>query len=701
MNRPLLLVLLVATIAPGGSAHAIAAETITHESMWMMKRVGSPALSPDGRRVVVSVTEPAYDGDEEVSDLWLVAADGSSEPKRLTSTRASESGVAWSPDGGRIAFATRREQDDRPQIYVLDLSGGEARRVSSVALGARSPVWSPDGSKIAFLAGAYPGAADDEENRRLATERKERKSTVRIYESFPIRRWDRWLDEVQTRLWVADAKPGATPRDLLAGTTMLTTPGFAPAPASGSSDSLQPVWAPDGRSIVFVASLNRDRAAYDSTNTHLFEVSLEGGEPRQLTSGTADHGRPRFRPGGRELCFTTSDRHRRIYALTRVGCAEWPWKAPVRSVTAASDRSVLDWAFTPDGRTIWFTAEDAGMVKLYTVAAGGGSASLAFEPEGGVYSGLEVEGEGRRPVIVANWSSSIRPAEVVRIDPAAKGHRLVTRFAADDAAKLSWQPPRHFWFTNEEGMRIHSLLFLPPDFDETKKYPLLVLIHGGAHSMWRDAISLRWNYHLLSAPGYVLLATNYRGSTGFGEELALSILGDPLRGPANDVNAAADEAIRRFPFIDGTRQAAAGASYGGHLANWLQGTTTRYRALISHAGLATLAGQWGTSDVIFHRELMLGGPPWEGNPVWQEQSPLAHAARFSTPMLLSVGENDYRVPMNNTIELWSALQRQRVPSRLLVWAGENHWILGGENSRVFYREVHDWLARWLDAPSDE
>ena len=213
--------------------------------------------------------------------------------------------------------------------------------------------------------------------------------------------------------------------------------------------------------------------------------------------------------------------------------------------------------------------------------------------------------------------------------------------------------------------------------------------------MWRDSISKRWNYHLLAKPGYIVLGTDYRGSTGYGEQFTLDILGDPLRGPASDINEAADEAIRLYPFIDATRQAAVGASYGGHLANWMEASTDRYKCLISHAGLASLYAQWATSDSIYHREVMMGGPFWEKHDAWLDQSPTFHAAKFKTPMLVSVGENDFRVPLNNSLEMWNVLQRQKVPSRLLVWPDENHWILKGENGRRFYEEVHGWLGKWL------
>jgi dipeptidyl aminopeptidase/acylaminoacyl peptidase len=317
----------------------------------------------------------------------------------------------------------------------------------------------------------------------------------------------------------------------------------------------------------------------------------------------------------------------------------------------------------------------------------------------GVYTNLRIPAKAAATLLFANWESATNPPEIFRLDLRSKTQQPLTSFNADQVAKVDWQPLRHFWFTSKAGKRIHNMIALPPNFDERKKYPLLVLMHGGPHSMWRDNWGLRWNYFLLGRPGYVVLLTNYSGSTGFGEAFAQSIQGDPFKGPGNEINEAADEAIRLYPFVDGSRQAAAGASYGGHLANWMQATTTRYKTLISHAGLINLESQWGTSDTIYSREVNNGGPVWEQGPIWREQNPIRFAKNFRTPILLSVGENDFRVPLNQTLENWSVLQRLRIPSRLIVWPDENHWILKGENSRYFYQEVHNWLRKYLDEPN--
>lgn len=681
--------------APAPAAAPAARQPLTHEALFLMKRVGAPKVSPDGRWVVFGVTEPAYDEKKEVSDLWIVPADGSAEPRRLTSTKGGEGGAAWSPDSRRVAFTARREDDEVAQVYVIEVAaGGEAQRVGSSPLAVRAPQWSPDGRWLLFQAAAYPGAADMEANRKAAAERKDAKSKVRTYESFPIRRWDRWLDETRARIFVMPADGSAPARDVLAGSRLAAMPGFGGPGGEGSSEDLQAAWAPDGASILFVATTNRNASAYEPVNTHLFLVPVAGGEPRQLTTGTASHSSPVFSPDGRRICLRAGEEWGRIYALDRIACTTWPWSEAPAPVTASFDRSVGDFAFSPDGRTLYLTAEDAGYVKLYSVPAAGGKVAPMLDSTG-AFGAIEVPESAATPFLVTAWGSSVSPAEIVRVDPSARRKTNLTRFNVAAAAGLDWDPPQEFWFENAKGRRVHSFVVLPQRFDPAKKYPLLVLIHGGHANMWRDQITLRWNYHLLASPGYVLLLTDYRGSTGYGEQFTLDILGDPLRGPADDVNQAADEAVKRFAFVDGTRQAAGGASYGGHLANWLEATTTRYRCLVSHAGLSSLQTQWATSDGIHHRELMMGGPFWEKPQVWLDQSPIAHAANFKTPMLLSVGENDFRVPLSNTLEMYAVLQRMKVPTRLLVWPDENHWILKGENSRVFYREVHDWLARWL------
>lgn len=679
--------------APAGAA----GRAPTHEDIWLMKRVGPPALSPDGRWTVFGVTEPAYDRKETRSDLWLVPADGSAPPRRITNTAAAEGGVTWSADSKRIAFSSKRDGDADEQVYVLDLSaGGEAQRVTDAPLGARSPAFAPDGTRIAYVADSWPGAKDEDDNRRLDKERKDRKYNVRAYEGFPIRVWDKWLDERQARVYVQSLEPGARAVDLLAGSALLRERGYA-GRTEDDGIKLDPAWTPDGSGIVFVASVDRDHAAYAFTSAQLWLVPAGGGEPRRLTAGEDTWSEPRFSADGRTLYAERVPRNGHVYASTRIVAAAWPLAggdamlAP-REVAGGAERSVTAWGALADG-TVYYLAEDAGHEKLY-VAAPGAPQRLAYELESGAYTSLAVARSAATPTLVARWESAANPAEIVRLDP-ARGHTALSTFNAARLAELDLPPLEHYWFTSRRGRRIHSMIVRPPGFDPAKKYPLFVVIHGGPAAMWRDQFFLRWNYHLIARPGYVLVLTNYSGSTGFGEKFAQSIERDPLKGPADEVNEAADVAIAKYPFIDGTRQCAGGASYGGHLSNWLQASTTRYRCLISHAGLIDLRSQWGTSDSVYHREVMIGSPPWGNAALWRTQSPLTYAEKFRTPVLVTVGEKDFRVPLNNTLEYWTILQRQRVPSRLLVFPDQNHWILSGEDSRVFYREMADWLARYL------
>lgn len=690
---------LVCFAMSGGARAADTKRIPAHEDIWLMKRVSAPVVSPNGRWIVVSVVEPAYDENAQLSDLWLIDTSARDSTRRLTSTRRAETGVTWSADSHRILFSAQRDNDDAPQIYSLDLAaGGEAQRLTTLSGGGRVPVVSHDGRQLAFVSIMYPDARDDAANKEKIQEHRDRKSLARIYDSFPVRSWDHWLDSRQLRIFVMpldeNGLPAGDPRDLTFGTKLAANPGFA-GRQTDTGEEIDIDFTPDNKAIVFAATTNRDAAAYSFTDSQLFVADIEGGEPRQLTQGKDSWSQPRFTPDGRTLlAVLEAQGDTYVYNQSRLAAFDWPGIGKHRIVTAGLDRSVNSFGVTPDSRTVYFTAEDAGNEKVYSVRIEGGAVQMLFGAERGGFSNLAIPSRAGRSAMYANWENASAPGEIALVTPFGKP-LVLTKFNAAKAAQLDLPAIENFWFKSSKGKRIHSLVVRPPGFDPAKKYPLVVLIHGGPHGMWRDQFIIRWNYHLLAAPGYVLLLTNYSGSTGFGEAFARSIQGDPLKGPGDEINEAADAAIKAFGFIDGSRQCAGGASYGGHLSNWLQGTTTRYQCLISHAGLVNLESQWGTSDTIYSREINMGGPPWEQGPVWREQNPIRFAAKFRTPVLVTVGENDFRVPLNNSLEYWSALQRMRVPSRLIVFPEENHWVLKGEDSRLFYSEVAAWLDRWL------
>ena len=669
---------------------------ITHETLWMMKRVGAPAVSPDGKWVVFSVLEPSYEPDKAVSDLWLVPADGSKPPRRITETKNPEDDAAWSPDSSSIAFSTKREGDEVEQIYVLNLAeGGDARRLTNISTGAKNPRWRPDSKAILFESRVYPNALDDEANKKIAAEHKERKYNVRAYEHFPVRFWNQWLDERQPTILVQSIERGSIPKDILSPTTLAQTSGFS-GTETETSVTLAPVWSPDGHEVVFTATTEHWNASFAYVGYHLYRMDAQGGaEPRIVTPLSGDYEQASFSHDGKALFFKYAPQDSEVYHLAQLDKVAWPAGGQSTAVTRDFDRETARFALSPDGKLAYLLVPDAGKENLYRVATDGAKPTLVLEPTTGGYTSLEIPQKAAKPVLIAGYGSSVSPVEIVRIDLAQRAHVNLTHVDTAAAAAIDWQPPEHFYFTSAKGRSIHNKIVRPPAFDPAKKYPLLVLIHGGAASNNPDQIGLRWNYHLLAAPGYVILMTDYTGSTSFGEKFAQAIKLDPLRTPGDEINQAVDEAIKRFSFIDGSRMCAAGASYGGHLANWIEATTTRYKCIISHAGEVDLATQWGISDGIYGRELTNGGPPWGGSPIWRDQSPITYAANWKTPMLLSIGERDFRVPIGNTLENWSALQRMHVPSRLLVWPDAWHWITKPEDSRHFYDEVQKWLATYL------
>lgn len=662
---------------------------ITHEDVWTLHRIGAPALSPDGRLAVFTVTEPSYDSTQTVSDLWIVPADGSAPARRLTNTRGGEGGATFSPDSKLIAFTARRDGDDIDQIYLQPVDGSAARRLTTIATGASTPKFSPDGKAVLFETAFMVGARSLDEQKTLADAERARKDTARVYDAFPVRFWNHWLDKSAPVIaWQAiDA----------------TTPTvIAVAPLRGSFDGsggevLNPVWTPDGKAIVFEASANRDRGMSEPTETSLYSVAATGGAPTRITPVGVSYSNPMFAPDGQSLYALESrtPSAKQIYFVTRLARLTGPQWAQLSIVTTGWDRVVSGVTVSADSKQIYIQAEDRGTVKIFRLpAAGGATPEVVHAPVIGAVTDLRAESG----TMVGKFSASTDPGQIVRFDPAKQSYVALTSFNKDKLAQLYLPSPEHFWFTARNGKQIHSVIVPPPVVEAGKKYPIIVFPHGGPNSMSADSFTTRWNYHLLSSPGYYLIMTNYTGSTGFGETFANDIERDVLRGPAIETLEAVVEAAKKYPQMDQTRECAAGGSYGGYLTNWYNGTTNQFKCLVTHAGAVNNESQYGLNDGGIDRELRMGAPIWDtGKGQWFDQSPIRYSKNWKTPNLITQGELDYRVPVSEAMTTFKLLQRLKVPARFVIFPDEGHWILKGPNSRRHMDEVLGWFKKYLGA----
>ncbi|MFD3275317.1 S9 family peptidase [Aquirufa echingensis] len=675
MKKILLFVLLV-------MGHATLAQkpAMSHESMWMLKKIGTPAISPSGKWVVYSRTETSYITEEQTTDLWLAATDGSAEPRKITNSKGGEENYFWHPSANQIFFTAKREGDEVAQLYRLNLDlGGEAQRLTSLSPGISTPKISSDGRLIAFTSRVFATAFTDSTSKKLAEEKKKIKTKARVYTSFPIRYWDSWLDEKQSHIYVMDLsveKPN--PVNVFSKIGLVESKGFQ----LGSF-----AFSPDASQIVFTATTEYNTTAYQSANSHLYAVSISGGTEKLLSQDPTDYSSLQFSEDGKYLIAAGHLNGNKIYYSEHLYRFTWPSMEARTEIATGLDRPINDWEVS--GNSIFASIEDQGVDRAIQISIEKGGYAYLIGGDAGSVTGLSVAGN----TIAYTYQHLAAPAEVY----VWNAGKSIPISEANDAslAKLDLPKPEVFWTKSSRGKMIRSVILRPAGFDASKKYPLFVLMHGGPAISFKDAFNFRWNPYVIGSTQYVIVMTDYTGSVGYGEKFAQDIQFDPFKGPGNEILEAAADAIKRYSFIDASRQAAGGASYGGHLANWMQATTSHFKCLIAHAGLVNSEAQWGTSDVIWGRELMNGGAPWVPTKTWKEQNPMRFAANFKTPMLLTVGENDFRVPINNTLENWSIHQRLQIPSKLIVFPGENHWILNPDNSKFHYQEVRNWLGEYL------
>jgi len=664
----------------GAMAQETAKHAIAFDDLIQMHRVGEAQVSPDGKWVAYTVSTPDMDANRGVSNIWIVPATGGAA-MQLTQSGPDSSPV-WSPDGKTIAFLSSRSGDS--QVYLLSMDGGEAKPLTTISTGVDIAKWSPDGKTIAFTSGVYPDCKDDECNRKRDAEKEKDKVKAHVAEHLLYRHWTHWNDGKRSHLFVIPADGSATPRDLTPGANYEVPPDQRGGPSDLN-------FSPDSKEICFTAVTDPVEAI--STNGDLFVVPVVGGEVKKITTQPGFDGGPSYSPDGKYIAYHAqlvpedeSDRWRVMLYDRGTG--------KIENLTEAFDRSANELSWSPDSKTIYFSAEDETQQPIYSMAPRAGDTPKKLIANS--YNlGVSFSADGK--MLVFERTSLTMPAEIFAASSDGSGVRQLTHQNESILASLKMNEPETFWFDGVGGTKVQAMMIRPPDFDATKKYPLLVILHGGPQTMFSNAWGYRWNAQVFSAAGYISLMINRRGSTGYGQKFTDEIINDWGGKAYVDVMNGVDYVLKKYSYIDGTRMAAVGGSYGGYMANWIATHTGRFKAIISHAGIYDKNSMYATEELWFEEHDMQG-MPWTNPESYRKWAPMTYAAdlaKFKTPTLVIAGERDYRVPYTQSLEFFNTLQRQGVASKLVVFPDEGHWVLKPQNSKFWYKTFLDWLATYL------
>ena len=747
MRHFLLSFLLISFALP---AFPQAKHPFTFEDMMKLKRVGDPQVSPDGKWVIFSVVDVDLAANTKTPHVWIVPSTGGPEREIIADQDADR--PRWAPDGKRFAFLSTKEGGS--QVWVADFDGAAGtvtglRKLTSIATEGSGELWSPDGASIVFTSDVYPEcdgdpAAESACNSRKLKAAEESKVKAQIFTHLLYRHWNAYKEGKRTHIFAVPvdacvgtaasavrrggagqgssggAQTSRTALDQTAGggcRYINLTPGDYDAPVFSLGGQDDYAFSPDGKEICYASNHDENPAA--STNNDLWIVPVKGGPARNITADNpASDTSPLYSPDGRYIAYRAQQRPG--YESDRFRLMLYDRKSgEKKNLTEGFEQWVGSFAWSPDSRTIYFSSEHKGHSLIYAVG-------MEHQKDGsypiralvyGFDDEVAVAPDGKR--LIYSRISIKFPTEIYAAD--ATGEGCPSRTGDVDAGKEScsltkdWrlthvndsllsqvemQPLENFTFKGAHEDEVEGFLIKPPNFDAAKKYPVKFLIHGGPQGAWGDDWSYRWNPELFASPtpttpsGYVVIMINFHGSTGYGQKFIDAINGDWGGAPFEDLMKGLDYAEQHYAFIDKNRECALGASYGGYMTNWILGHTDRFKCIVTHDGMFNAESAWGSTEELWFNDWEFKGTPYDNRALYEKWSPHQYAKNFKTPTLVIHGQKDYRLDVSEGLQLFTTLQMLGVPSKMLYFPDEGHWVLKPQNSQLWYKTVNDWVDQW-------
>jgi len=658
------------------------ARPLEFEDFFGAARLSDPQWSPDGKHIAFVITDYSLETNKSDSDIYIISSKGG-DIRRLTHNAGSDNQPRFSPGGEWLAFTSSRS--GKSQIWLLPLAGGEAKQLTTLSTGASSPQWTPDGGRIVFGSRVFPDCADDDCNAEKLGEEENLKASGRVIDELFYVHWDHWRDDRRRHVFVVSVGGGDA-------TDLTPYEHESPTIALGSGHDV--AISPDGAEICVV--VNTDKNAAWSIDNDLYTVPAGGGEWTQITENSANDNHPVYSPDGKYIAYRAmarpgfeADRYR-LMLYDRKDAKN----VDIGSVLADElDRSVGSIAWSPDSKHLYVRCDDNGYNSIYRVDAKNGKVKKLTNE---MYtSSLVVSPDGKRLAFLRQ--SAAMPYELYVAKNNGNDAVNISRVNDERLQDIEMNPLEAFYFEGADGDQVHGWILKPPGFDPNQKYPLVFLVHGGPQGAWGDDFHFRWNYQMFAAPGYAVVAVNPRGSTGFGQELTDQISGDWGGKVFEDLMKGLDYVLETYSFIDEDRIASAGASYGGYMMNWFAGHTDRFKCLVNHDGVYNLESMYGATEELWFPEWELYGTPWSNPEMYAKWSPHRYADKFGeykTPMLIVHSALDYRVPLAEGMQAFTAMQRQGVPSKFLYFPDENHFVLKPLNAQLWWKTVYGWIDQW-------